>query len=156
MKPHSIKEVKKLIDDQLTRATLDNFSAKVLINFALINVAAIAGVLSIPELEPVLWPFMVGIVASILAQLLWYADLAFEYGFGKAHNPRVKNLGSFISGVIILLGYLSASGIVCGGFMILGFSNLVAIFGGLIVTFVPIFLLIYATICEKRFRAKST
>lgn len=141
--------------EKTSRQALDSFSANVLINLALINVAGLAAILSQDSALNSAVPFAVGLMSSIFSQLLWYATSAFDYVFGDAQCPMNEKIGSLIAVLIIAFGCLSATGIIYGCLAFLGLNSFLSLILSILITFFPLFLLIYTGKLEVKYREAS-
>lgn len=140
--------------EHINRKELDQFSANILINLALINTAALAAVVSVnsfSNFSP--YPYALGLISSILSQLLWYSDSAFSYTFGNAVDERNQKLGTWVGIAIISLGTISAGCIVYGCLRLLNAPIILGIFLALLLCGIPLTLLILAAVRETKTRA---
>jgi len=137
----------------MNRGELDQFSANILINLGLINVAAIAAVLSYDNFSDFsAAPYAVGLIAAILSQLLWYADSAFSFTFGSTIDPLNEKIGTWVEIAIIVLGVVSASCIVYGCLKLTGLASCLSLLVSAVLCFAPLFLLFSAAKREVKTR----
>lgn len=137
----------------MNRSELDQFSANILINLGLINVAALAAVLSFDNLAKFpTTPYAVGLISSLLSQLLWYADSAFSHAFGDTVDEVNGKIGVVVTIAIIVLGIISASCIVYGCLKLIGFSDCLSFLVSVLLCFIPLILLIFAARREEKAR----
>lgn len=142
--------------EHIGRQELDQFSANILINLALINTAALAAVVTVSSLSGFSpYPYALGLIASILSQLLWYSDSAFSYAFGNAVDEKNQKLGEWVGMAIIVLGTISAGCIVYGCLALLNAPMLLGIFLALLLCGTPLALLILAAVRETKARAQQ-
>lgn len=112
-------------NDIITRKDLDDFSAKILVTFGLINTAAIAAVLASNEVSGNISvaPFAIGLISAVVAQLFWYFISALEYCFEEIEifSDKISNAVwvLLLSFIILGGGCASAASIVYGCFLLL-------------------------------------
>ncbi len=112
--------------DKITRHEVDDLSAKIIVNFGIINTAAIGAVLA-ADTGITATPFAVGLISAVIAQIVWYIDTAVEYACEG--EPIFDNkILDIISGLTVFFlviggGCLSGASIIYGCLVFLGVSN---------------------------------
>lgn len=109
--------------DKLTRRDVDELAAKILINFGVINAAALGASLAKLEcfsITPI--AFTVGLISGVVAQILWYIQSALEQGMNKSFSlyEWLENIvDPIISHAVIISGIISGASLVFGGCFLL-------------------------------------
>jgi hypothetical protein len=144
-------------NDYISRKELDAFAANILINLALINVAALAASLTVldEKTEFTSTPFIVGLLAAVATKVLWFCISCFDQQFKEAKDGVNKIIGGCISLLIAILGLLSAGCIIAGGLKALGFDAFCSYSLSFAFCSICFFLLFYTFYRENSFRSKS-